>query len=203
MDAIETDRLVLRNFRTTDAADLYAYLREPRASCFLSLKLADISAAEAEAEERSRSDEYIAVCLKNSGRLIGDLFAVPEEDTFSVGWNINADFGGHGFALEAARALFAYLFTVRHARRLYAYVEDHNAASRRLCERLGMRKEGLFLEFVSFKSDDNGVPLFENTMQYAILRKEWKTPQCMANAGVRGNARREDRRKALELRRLG
>lgn len=177
MDAIETDRLVLRNFRIGDAADLYAYLNEPRASCFLSLKLEDMGVAEAEAEKRSRSDEYIAVCLRNSGKLIGDLFAMPEEDTFSVGWNFNADFGGHGFAAEAARTLFAYLFTIGHARRLYAYAEDHNVASRRLCERLGMRQEGLFMEFVSFEADDNGDPIFENTMQYAILRKEWEAQQ--------------------------
>lgn len=173
MDAIETQRLVLRHFRTEDAADLYAYLHEPRASCFLSLKLDDMGAAEAEAEKRSRSDAYIAVCLRDSGKLIGDLFAMPEGDTFSVGWNFNAAFSGCGFASEAARALFAHLFTVGHARRLYAYVEDHNVASQRLCERLGMRKEGLFVEFVSFEADANGEPIFENTMQYAILRKEW------------------------------
>jgi [ribosomal protein S5]-alanine N-acetyltransferase len=177
MDAIETDRLVLRNFRKLDASDLFAYLREPGASCFLSLKLADMGAAEAEAEKRSRSDEHIAVCLRDSGRLIGDVFAMPEEDTFSVGWNFNADFGGAGFASEAARALFAYLFTVKQARRLYAYVEDHNIPSQRLCERLGMRKEGLFKEFVSFKKDDDGDPIFENTIQYAILRKEWEPHQ--------------------------
>jgi hypothetical protein len=38
-----------------------------------------------------------------------------------------------------------------------------------------MRREGLFREFVSFVTDDEGVPIFENTMQYAILRKEWAT----------------------------
>ena len=54
-----------------------------------------------------------------------------------------------------------------------AYAEDRNFASQRLCERLGMRKEGLFIEFVSFETDDNGEPIFENTLQYAILRKEW------------------------------
>ncbi|MFC0240691.1 GNAT family N-acetyltransferase [Rhodopseudomonas telluris] len=174
MDAIETNRLVLRNFRTNDAADLLAYLYAPRSSCFLSMKLDDLPAAEAEATLRSRSDEHIAVCLKSTGRLIGDLFAVPEDDTVSVGWNFNEAFAGVGFASEAARALFDHLFTARNARRLYAYVEDHNIASQRLCERLGMRQEGLFKDFVSFTTDRNGDPIYENTLQYAILRREWQ-----------------------------
>jgi len=106
--------------------------------------------------------------------LIGDLFWVHEPpDTYSVGWNFNANFGGAGYALEAARALFDHLFTVKLARRLYAYVEEDNVASQRLCERLGMRREGLFREYVSFVTDHEGAPKFENTMQYAILRKEW------------------------------
>ena len=170
---IETERLVLRRFRKADAADLFAYLKEPVASCFLSLKLDSLEAAEAEAEKRSQSDEHIAVCLKETGQMIGDLFAMPEEDTVSVGWNFNPDFAGQGYAYEAAKALFVDLFTVRNARRLYAYVEDHNAPSRRLCERLGMRQEGLFVEFVSFTTEASGEPIYENTMQYAILRKEW------------------------------
>jgi [ribosomal protein S5]-alanine N-acetyltransferase len=177
MQAIETDRLVLRNFQAGDAADLFAYLRDPQPSCFYSLKLADMAAAEAEVQQRGQDDEYIAVCLKTTGRLIGDLFAMPEEDTFSVGWNFNAEFGGHGFALEAARALFDYLFTVRNARRLYAYLEVQNVRSRRLCERLGMRQEGLFVEFISFGADEHGNPIYEDTMQYAILRKEWDAQQ--------------------------
>lgn len=174
MQAIETDRLVLRNFEKEDAADLFAYLNHPVASCFLSLRLEDMGEAEAEAEKRSRDDEHIAVCLKESRKLVGDVFAVAEGDTFSVGWNFNPAFGGKGYAFEAARALFAYLFTERAARRLYAYVEDSNMPSRRLCARLGMRQEGVFKEFVSFRNDDDGVPVYENTMQYAILRKEWE-----------------------------
>ena len=53
-------------------------------------------------------------------------------------------------------------------------MEDDNLRSQRLCEKLGMRLEGVFKEFVSFVTDDAGVPKFENTMQYAILRKEWR-----------------------------
>ena len=36
-----------------------------------------------------------------------------------------------------------------------------------------MRREGLFREFVSFIKDSTGNPIYENTMQYAILKKEW------------------------------
>jgi len=175
MDVVETARLILRNFRQGDAADLFAYLHQPRSSCFFSLKLDDLGAAEAEVAMRSKNDEHIAVCLRSCDKLIGDVFCIHEPpDTYSVGWNFNADFGGTGFASEAAWALFEHLFSVKRARRLYAYVEEDNIASQRLCEKLRMRREGLFREFVSFVTDDEGVPIFENTMQYAILRKEWE-----------------------------
>lgn len=186
MTTLETDRLILRNFQAGDAEALFEYLRAPTASCFFSLKLDDIDAAQQEALKRAGGDDYVAVCLKETGRLIGDLFAHADAeghddagppidpDTFSVGWNFNPRFGGKGYALEAARALCADLFANRGARRIYAYVEDHNAASRRLCQKLGMREEGLFREFVSFHKDSAGNPVYENTMQYAILRHEWK-----------------------------
>ena len=46
-------------------------------------------------------------------------------------------------------------------------------ASQTLCEKLGMRREGTFVEFVSFVKDESGNPIYENTYQYAILKKEW------------------------------
>lgn len=177
MKSIETNRLLLRNFSSEDAAGLFDYLHEPRASCFLSHRLNDMSAALEEASKRSHSDDYIAACLKHTNQLIGDLFAIHEEDsdTLSVGWNFNARFGGAGLATEAARALFEYLFEAKNARRLFAYVEEPNIASQRLCEKLGMRHEGTFKEFISFENDSDGRPVFVDTRQYTILRKEWSS----------------------------
>lgn len=184
MNTITTERLVLRNFQASDAEALFEYLQAPTASCFFSLKLDTLAAAQDEAMKRAASDEMVAVCLKDSGQLVGDLFAHPDPkwpddpetlaDTVSVGWNFNPHFGGKGYALEAAKALCADLFANHGTRRIYAYVEDHNSPSRRLCEKLGMRQEGLFREFVSFQNDDNGDPVYENTMQYAILKREWQ-----------------------------
>lgn len=178
MDVIQTGRLILRNFRKADAAGLLAYLHEPRAGCFLSERLEDLAAAEAEAERRAASDQHVAICLKGAEALIGDMFCFLEEpDTYNVGWNFDADFEGKGFALEAARALCTHLFDRRGARRLYAYVEEDNARSWRLCEKLGMRREGVFVKFISFRTDGKGEPVYEDTFQYAILRKEWLWPR--------------------------
>lgn len=177
MQTIETERLILRPFREGDAADLLAYLRAPTASCFLSLKLADLAEAEIAVRKRALDEGCVAICLKQNGEVIGDLFGSAgeneEDDTASVGWNLNPQFGGRGYAFEAAGALLDHLFRVKGVRRIYAYVEDHNRPSRRLCEKLSMRREGVFVEYVSFTNDDAGNPIYENTMQYAILRREW------------------------------
>jgi RimJ/RimL family protein N-acetyltransferase len=177
MRIIETERLILRPFRQGDAADLLAYLRAPTARCFFSLKLADLAEAEIEVGKRALDEGCVAICLKQTGQVIGDLFGGAgegdEDETASIGWHLNPQFRGQGYAFEAARALLDHLFRARGFRRVYAYVEDDNTPSQRLCEKLGMRREGVFIEFVSFTNDDAGNPIYENTMQYAILRREW------------------------------
>lgn len=42
---------------------------------------------------------------------------------------LNDKFQGKGYAYEAARAFFDYLFKEKKARRIYAYTEDNNTAS--------------------------------------------------------------------------
>ena len=182
---IETDRLILRPFRDGDEADLYGYLKTPMVNCFACMKLNSLDEAEAAVQERAEDPEfYFAIVLKETGKVIGEINAhaeatAPDEkeaarDTFSPCWMLNSAFHGNGYAHEAAKAFFDYLFIEKNARRIYAYTEDYNLASQRLCEKLGMRREGFFREFVSFVKNPDGTPLYENTIQYAILKKEWK-----------------------------
>ena len=70
-------------------------------------------------------------------------------------------------------AFLAYLFSQKGTRRIHAYTEDYNLSSQHLCEMLGMRREGVFLEFFSFVNNPDGTSRYENTVQYAILKKEW------------------------------
>ena len=182
---IETERLILRPFTEYDSEDVYEYLKEPAANCFACMKLSSVDEAKEELKKRINETEYyFAIALKDSGKVIGEIDAYPEtrephadensvRDTFSPCWMLNVDYQGKGYAFEAAHAFFDYLFSKKDARRIYAYVEDYNLSSQRLCEKLGMRREGLFVEFVSFVNKPDGTPRYENTCQYAILKKEW------------------------------
>ena len=182
---IETERLILRTFREEDAADLYEYLKEPIVHCFACMKVASVEEAKSAALERAKDNEYyFAIVLKENGKVIGEIDAHPEssqpdmaenyvKDTFSPCWMLHPDYHGKGYAFEAAKAFFDYLFYQKNARRIYAFTEDYNLASQKLCQKLGMRQEGLFQEFVTFVNDEDGAPIYENTMQWAILKKEW------------------------------
>lgn len=79
------------------------------------------------------------------------------------------------FKQKDAEGLLDYLFREAGARRIYGFVEDDNIRSKRLCERLGMRREGCFKEFVTFVNNPDGSPKYEDTCVYAILEKEWNT----------------------------
>ena len=182
---IETERLILRPFLETDAADVFEYLEKPAVNCFASMKLNSLEEARAEMKKRvGETEYYFAITLKDTGKVIGEIDAYPEpgephadesapQDTFSPCWMLNKAYQGKGYAYEAAHAFFDYLFKEKGARRIYAYTEDYNTSSQHLCEKLGMRREGLFLEFISFVNNEDGTPHYENTYQYAILKKEW------------------------------
>lgn len=177
-----TERLILRLFTDADAADLFDYLKEPEVNCFACMKLADLEAAKQAVSKRISDEYYFAIELKETGKVIGEIFAQPEStdpeqddnDTISPCWMLNPAYQGKGYMYEAVKAYYDYLFEKCGIRRIYTYTEDYNIACQRLCEKLGMRKEGEFKEFVSFVKNENGEPIYENTLQYAILKKEWQ-----------------------------
>ena len=190
MSEIETKRLLLRPFRESDAADVLEYLSAPLPHCFAGLHLDTLEEARAEVLKRSEDTEYcFAIVLKETGKVIGEIEAEPSDymppmlrsrkmplpppDTFTPSLILNAAHQGRGYAYEATYALFDYLFGRKAARRIYTYVDDYNARSQHLCEKLGLRREGLFREFVSFVNDADGNPVYENTLQYAIMKHEW------------------------------
>ncbi len=182
MKNLETCRLILRPFEKDDLEDLYEYINAQTVHCFLNMHFRDIKEAKKELVSRIKDKtDYLAIEEKATGKVIGEIFAHPEAvdpeehnlDTYSPCWMLNPLYQGKGYAYEAIKAYFSFLFDVKNARRIYIYTEEDNYSCQKLCEKIGMRKEGVFKEFVSFIKTDDGTPIYENTLQYAILKAEW------------------------------
>jgi RimJ/RimL family protein N-acetyltransferase len=84
-----------------------------------------------------------------------------------MGWALGIDFRGNGYVTEAARALIQYGFCELNLHRMYAKTSNINAASWKVMERVGMRKETQLreAELRDGKWIDVGI--------YAILGEEW------------------------------
>ena len=173
MTIITTQRLIIRHFKEEDAAAFRLPLHHVLL-CFKDEKLHSLAEAEVDVAKRASDPTQFAVCLNETDTLIGHLLrtiATSQTAIRSVGWHFNQRFEHQGYASESVAALFDYLFKVKGARRLYA-VEDYNYSPQKLCERLLMRREGCFKEFVSFENEE-GKARYDDTYIYALLHKEW------------------------------
>lgn len=175
---ITTERLLLRSITAADVDDLHAYRSlpdvcrwvpfEPESRADLEKRVAGPFARRA--LEREGEALFFGVQLLETGRLIGDLmlFWVSEAHRGGeVGWIFNPEHGGQGLATEAMRPVLDLAFGELQLHRVIARIDADNAASIRLAERLGMRREAHLVENEWFKGR------WADEVDYAILDREW------------------------------
>jgi RimJ/RimL family protein N-acetyltransferase len=128
-----------------------------------------------EAIKRSKKEEFLAVCLKETNKVVGNLyFAKQEYDAWELGYVFNSSYQGMGYATESAQALLKEAFENHGARRVIAMCDPENEASWILLERLSLRREGHLRKNIYFKKDGAGNPIWKDTYEYAILAEEWQ-----------------------------
>lgn len=171
---ILTKRLRIRKFTPEDWQDLYEYLSDEAVVKFEPYGVFNKDQCKQEATSRSHNEAFFAVCLKDTGKVIGNLyFAKQEFDTWELGYVFNAKYQGLGYATESAKAMLEEGFTHMGVRRVVAMCNPVNEASWKLLERLSMRREGQLKENIFFTRDVFGNPIWQDTYEYAILRSEW------------------------------
>ncbi len=171
---METERLLIRRFLPEDGEGLFAYLSREDVVKYEPYGVFTREQAEAEAVRRSEDANFWAVCLKSNGLLIGNIYLAPGEfETWELGFVFHDEFHGQGYATEAARALLGELFSSGKAHRVVAMCNPENRSSWRLLERLGMRREGVLHKNVWFVKDRDGLPVWQDTFEYAVLKEEW------------------------------
>lgn len=172
---MKTERLLIRKFTTDDWYDLYEYLSQKEVVKYEPYNVFTKEQAKQEAINRSNNPDFWAVCLKDTGKLIGNIYLSKQEfDTWELGYVFNSNYQGKGYATEAAIALVENLFANDKARRIVAMCDPLNTASWKLLERLNMRREGYLLKNIWFFKDENDEPIWKDTYEYAILKEEWQ-----------------------------
>ena len=151
---IETDRLFLREMNENDFGQLFKVLGDPEI-----MQYYPYTFDEARVQEwiRTNVERYRvfgfglwAVCLKETGEMIGDCglsmqkingFIRPE-----IGYHIRKDQQKKGYAKEAAAAVRDWAFANTPFKILYSYMKAGNTASRKTAESIGMKLTGTYMD---------------------------------------------------------
>ena len=117
----------------------------------------------------------MAIELAQTCPLIGDLGLHTLADRpgqAEIGFTLAREHQGKGYATEAVNRLLDYVFGVLGKHRVIAVTDARNAPAARLLERVGMRREGHFVENIWFKGE------WADEYQYAMLEREWRTQRA-------------------------
>lgn len=179
-EPIATERLRLRPFMESDLdalanilarPDVMRYLyEEPRTRDQVAMVLRDRISRNHLTDQGDTL--WLAIEEQGTGALIGSVsltWTSQEHAQGEIGYTLNPDHQGHGYASEAVRAIMEYGFREIDLHRIFGTCDDRNERSMRLLKRIGMRREAHFLEMEHVKGE------WTSQLVYAILRREWET----------------------------
>ncbi|MBR3018461.1 MAG: GNAT family N-acetyltransferase [Clostridia bacterium] len=168
---LKTERLFLREMDMNDYDALYAVLADADIMRHYPYSFDEQRVRGWIERNMARYEEngfgLWAVCLKQSGEMIGDcgltLQSIDGEMLPEIGYHIRGDCQRKGYAKEAARAVMDWAFEHTDYPAVYSYCKYTNMPSFRTAEAIGMR----FLK--EYPDEANKI-----THVSRITRDEWK-----------------------------
>jgi len=178
-----TARLTIRPVATGDLPAVFAYRSLPDVARWLPEQPTSYDDWLLKLDRAGMLDRTLVV--ERDGELIGDLYLrvedgwaqaeVPDpakDSQAEIGWVLSPAHQGQGYVTEAASELVRICFQDLGLRRVAAVAFADNAASLRIMEKLGMRREALHRQ-ESLHRDLGWV----DSVIYAVLRDEWDSAQ--------------------------
>lgn len=186
MKTLKTKRLTLRPFTQDDFAAVHSYASNPENIKYMiwgpnteNETQAFLDMAIKTAGDTPCKAYHYAAVLKESGKLIGACHLSPEGEEAEIGWILHRDCWRQGYGFEMANALLAFAFDDLGLRRIIATCDAENTASYSLMEKLGMRREGLFIEArPGVKGSDKK---YGDELYYAMLKDDWDIEKEIAH----------------------
>ena len=150
MKEIITKRLTLRSFIMNDLDDTHVYASDPEVTKYTLFGPNTIDETKTFIEdvmlyEKEVPQKHFEYAIVYNHHVIGAV-SIHFQDDFQVaemGWILNRNYQGQGFAYEAACALKETMIERYHPKRLIAHCDSRNTPSYRLMEKLGFQEESL------------------------------------------------------------
>lgn len=175
---LETERLLLREFRFSDWPEVLAYQSDPRYQRYYPLSGRTPQEAQefvqiflGQQQEHPRRNFQLAITLKTNPNLIGTCGIRMDQSNAhqaDLGFELSPNYWGNGYATEAAQAMLQFGFKTLHLHRIWSWCISENRASARVLEKLGMQLEGRLRENEWFKNR------WWDSLVYGILEPDWK-----------------------------
>ena len=176
---IRTPRLTLRPYRADDFDALYDIQSRPEVTRYLLFGARNRDEVRQSLRERVAATELddeggtliLAVVLPETGGVIGDVvlfWRSREHRLGEIGYIFHPDYGGQGYATEAAQVMLRLGFDELGLHRIIGRVDARNTASARVLERLGMRFEAHFIQNEIVKGE------WTDEIVFAMLEDEWR-----------------------------
>jgi RimJ/RimL family protein N-acetyltransferase len=169
---IETDRLLLRQWRDGDWVGLHRTYGDTEVMTWIGAEAADLASTAAAVGRMSMHWRLLgygmfAVEERESGELVGRVGLMLHPDwpldgpRVEVGWTLQRSAWGHGYATEGAKASLDFGFRELRLPQIFSMTRPDNTRSRAVMERCGLTQRGE-LEFHGWKQ-----------VHYAIDREGW------------------------------
>jgi len=148
---IETERLLLREWREEDIPYFAAINQDPRVMEFLLKPLTDVETKALVERFRRHHEEHgfclFACILKENSECIGFLglnvppFTASFTPCVEIAWRLASKAWGKGYATEGAKAVLESAFNTWNLKEVVAFTVPMNKRSIRVMEKLGMKRD--------------------------------------------------------------
>lgn len=178
---LETERLILRDYKKSDEQDLIKNINNLKVSKWLLVvpypyKKKDavwwINKCLKNQKEKKRVSYNLVIEVKDNQKGIGcisldkiDLFGEKAE----VGYWLGEDYWRKGYGTEALEEILKFAFDKLKLKRVEADVFSENPSSGKLLELFGFKKEGYSRKAVRCKADGK----IKDKVIYGLLKEEW------------------------------
>lgn len=180
MKKLESDRLKYRQFTMDDVDAVHGYAGVVDNVIYMmwgpntkEQTEAFIDQAMVWSKEIPCTNYQYAAVLKESGELIGGCNLAISDNEGEIGWILHKDYWRQGYGAEMGQEMLRLAFDELNLHRVSAHCDKENVGSYKIMEKIGMRREGVFLESRPAHKLSNRE--YGGELSYAMLGDEWQT----------------------------